>query len=115
STGEASTFEFDQVPLPTTTTTTTTTIAPPPTTAPEPGAEPGGPLIDPSTFGTERPTGIVGGVLFDLLTDEAVLGDEAVAPNVANCAIETLFTRTTEEDLLAAGIATLEPAALEPV
>jgi hypothetical protein len=28
------------------------------------GTEPAGPLVDPSGFGTERPTTLVGGVLF---------------------------------------------------
>ena len=109
SSGEVEELAFAAMPLPTTTTTTTTTIAPPPTT--EGDGAPAGPLIDPSTFGDERPTSVVGGVLFDLLTDPEI----GVAPNVANCAIETLATRITDEELLALGAATGEPAAVEPV
>ncbi len=106
--GESEEVAFAAVPLPTTTTTTTTTIAPPPTSA---GEVPAGPLIDPSTFGDEKPTTVVGGVLFDLLTGSEI----GVAPNVANCAIETLATRITDEELLALGAATGEPAAVEVV
>ena len=109
SNGETEEVAFAAVPLPTTTTTTTTTVAPPPTVAGE--EAPTGPLIDPSTFGDERPTSVVGGVLFDLLTSPEV----GVAPNVANCAIETLATRVSDEDLLALGAATGEPAAVEVV
>jgi hydrophobe/amphiphile efflux-3 (HAE3) family protein len=108
SSGESEEVAFAAVPLPTTTTTTTTTVAPPPTVA---GEVPDGPLIDPSTFGDERPTSVVGGVLFDLLTSPEV----GVAPNVANCAIETLATRVPDEELLALGAATGEPAAVEVV
>jgi hypothetical protein len=73
--------------------------------------EASGPTIDPSTFGTERPTTLVGGVLFDLLTGDGV----GVEPNVANCAIETLASRVTDEELLALGAATAEPAAVVPI
>lgn len=38
-----------------------------------------------------------------------------VAPNVANCAIETLASRVSDEDLLALGAATAEPAAAVPI
>ena len=38
-----------------------------------------------------------------------------VAPNVANCAIETLASRVSDEDLLALGAATAEPAAVVPI
>ncbi|WP_241432226.1 efflux RND transporter permease subunit [Ilumatobacter nonamiensis] len=106
--GEAEAVEFDATPLPTTTTTTTTTIAPP-ETEPETETEDGGPAIDPSTFGTERPATVVGGVLFDLLTSP----DVGVEPNVANCAIETLASRISDDELLALGAATAEPAAVE--
>jgi len=109
SSGETEELAFAAVPLPTTTTTTTTTVAPPTTEAGE--QVPDGPLIDPSTFGDERPTSVVGGVLFDLLTSPEV----GVAPNVANCAIETLATRVSDEELLALGAATGEPAAVEVV
>jgi hydrophobe/amphiphile efflux-3 (HAE3) family protein len=105
STGEADTVAFAAQPLPTTTTTTTTTT----TVAGE--QVPDGPLIDPSTFGDERPTSVVGGVLFDLFTSPEV----GVAPNVANCAIETLATRISDDDLIALGAATGEPAAVEVV
>ena len=90
SSGESSRVAYAATPLPTTTTiTTTTTIATTATiataatiattttiatatvtaTAPAPtttvaGTEPAGPLVDPSGFGTERPTTLVGGVLF---------------------------------------------------
>jgi hypothetical protein len=73
-TGAAAEVVYDAQPLPTTTTTT------PPTTLPPEDAAP----LDPSTFGTERPAGLVGGILFDNLTTAGV------APNVANCAIESV-------------------------
>jgi hydrophobe/amphiphile efflux-3 (HAE3) family protein len=72
-TGEAAPVVYEPQPLPTTTTTTTV----PPTTVP-------GATVDPSTFGTDRPTGLVGGILFDELTAAGV------EPNVANCAIESV-------------------------
>ncbi len=97
--GEASEVEFVAVPLPTTTTTTTI----PPTTVP--GVEPD--VLDPNDFGTERPESIVGGALFDLLTDEGV------PANQANCTIETLNSRISDDDLLALGIITSEPEAVE--
>ena len=109
SSGASEELAFAAVPLPTTTTTTTTTVAPPPTSEGE--QAPAGPLIDPSTFGDERPGSVVGGVLFDLLTDPQI----GVAPNVANCAIETLATRISDDELLALGAATGEPAAVEVV
>jgi len=110
--GESSEVAYAAVPLPTTTTTTTTTTMPPPTTTiegVEAPVEPEGPEIDPDDFGTERPDTFVAGTLFDLLIDVEV------APNVANCAIETLFSEMTEQDLIDLGIVTLEPAAVEPV
>ena len=79
STGTASKVEFVATPLPTTTTT-----APPTTLAPTTVPGQTGPVIDPSTFGTERPTSAVGGVLFDELTAQGV------PPNQANCAIESV-------------------------
>jgi uncharacterized protein len=72
STGEAQEIAFAEVPLPTTTV--------PPTTVPPDDAGP----IDPTTFGTDRPASPVGGILFDELTAAGV------APNVANCAIESV-------------------------
>ena len=97
--GEASEVSFEAVPLPTTTTTTTI----PPTTVP--GVEPD--VLDPNDFGTERPDSIVGGALFDLLTEQGV------PPNQANCTIETLNSRISDDDLLALGIITAEPEATE--
>jgi hypothetical protein len=82
STGEASEISYEATPLPTTTTTTPPTTVPP-TTSPG-DTVPEGPAINPDDFGTERPTSLVGGILFDELT---ALG---VAPNVANCAIESV-------------------------
>ena len=117
SSGEADEVAFAAVPLPTTTTPPTTvppTTAPPETTPDDTTPEstvPEGPAIDPSTFGDARPDSLVGGTLFDLLTDPQV----GVAPNVANCAIETLATRVDEATLLELGAATGEPAAVEPV
>ena len=97
--GEAVQASYAAVPLPTTTTTTTTTTTLPPTTTIEgqepPPEEPAGPAIDPSGFPAERPVDPIQGVLFDLLTDQGVEG------NAANCAISTLFTRISAEELLA--------------
>ncbi len=82
STGQASEISYAATPLPTTTTTTTTTTVPPSTV---PGdTVPEGPTIDPGGFGTDKPTSLVGGILFDELTAQGV------APNVANCAIESV-------------------------
>ena len=81
---------------------------PPVVTEDEAAPEPEGPLVDPSTFGVERPATLVGGVLFDLLTGERV----GVEPNVANCAIETLASEVPDDELLALGGATAEPAAV---
>ncbi len=107
--GESTEIAYAATALPTT--TTTTTIAPETTTTVA-GEEPvDGPLIDPSTFGTDRPASLVGGVLFDLFTSPEV----GVAPNVANCTIETLNSRVSDDDLLALGAATAEPAAVEPI
>ncbi len=97
SSGQSSEIAYVAAPLPTTTTTTTTAPAD------------DGSAIDPSTFGTDRPESLVGGVLFDLLTGEQV----GVAPNVANCAIETLATRISDDELLALGAATAEPEAAD--
>jgi hypothetical protein len=99
SAGSSSPVAYAVTPLPTTTTTT----LPPATTA---SARP---VVDPSQFGTDRPLSAVGGVLFDRLTEQAT------APNVAVCAVETLFSRVSEADLVAAGIATFSDDALAPV
>ena len=109
SSGDSNEIVYAGAALPTTTTTTTTTLAPETTTTV--AGEPEETAIDPSTFGTERPTSLVGGVLFDLLTDPEI----GVAPNVANCAIETLASRVPDDELLALGAATAEPAAVVPI
>ncbi len=84
STGEASEISYEATPLPTTTTTTTTTTSTvPPSTVPG-DTVPEGPINNPDDFGTERPAGLVGGILFDELTAQGV------PPNQANCAIETV-------------------------
>lgn len=133
-TGEASSVRYQPVAPTTTTTTTTTTTLPaepdttePDTTEPgttepgdpvdpdpgdpdttEPGdpAEPDGPLIDPADFGTDPPTDPVESTLFGLLVDQGE------APNVANCAIETLFSRIDQPDLMALGLLAFSPEAL---
>lgn len=95
--GASSEVAYAAVPLPTTTTTTTTA----------PVDE--GPPIDPSTFGDARPDSLIGGTLFDLM-----IGQD-LAPNVANCVIETLGTQVTDDELIALGIVSAAPAAVEPV
>ncbi len=109
--GESTEVAYAAAALPTT--TTTTTIAPETTTtvAGEEPVESDGPLIDPSTFGTDRPDALVGGVLFDLFTSPEV----GIEPNVANCTIETLNSRVSDEELLALGAATAEPEAVVPI
>ncbi len=92
----AATGEFTAVTLPPTTTTE------PPATVPE------GP-VDPSSYGTERPAGTVAGALYDLMTANGVPANQAV------CTADVLLGRVSEADLLAMGIATFEPAAVEPV
>ena len=95
-----SNYSLVALPTTTTTTTTTTTIAP---------GEDGPPPIDPADYGTTRPDGLIASVLFDLLTGEGVDANKAV------CTAEVLLTRTTEDDLVASGIATFSDAALVPV
>jgi predicted RND superfamily exporter protein len=92
----------------TTTSTTTTTLAPGETAAPTdaPTTAPSGPVVDPAPFPTERPATPVAGLLFDRLTEQGV------APNVANCAIETAYQTADEQTLIAMGIATPTPEAL---
>jgi hypothetical protein len=110
--GEVTQVAYAPATFPTTTTTTTTTTTSPPTTT-VPGAppptEPAGPVVDPSTFPSDPPTDPIELILFGLLTDQGE------APNVANCAIRTLFERVDQPTLLELGLATLEPAALEHV
>lgn len=113
STGTSTEAAYAATPLPTTTTTTTVAPATTTTVPADDGVidEPVGPLIDPSTFGTDKPASPVGGVLFDLLTRPEV----GVAPNVANCAIATLAERVDDNELIALGAATAEPAAVVPI
>lgn len=85
---------------------------PPPTTSTAPAATaPVAPRqpVDPSTYGTERPTGAVGGILFDLLTGQGV------APNKAVCAAEVLASRISDAELIANGIVELTDEAIAPV
>jgi len=104
STGEASEIEFAATPLPTTTTTTTTTI--PPTTVPG-DTVPDAPMFDPNDYGTDRPAGLIGGVLFDSLTAQGV------PPNQANCAIEEVEGGV--ENIDAGAVLAGDDAAAEPV
>ena len=85
STGATEELAFTPVALPT----------PTPQPTPEPPPEPEG-GIDVSQFGTDRPTGLIDGTLFDLLTGAGVDPQQAV------CTGETLLSRTTEAELLAA-------------
>lgn len=89
---------FAAQPLPTTTTSTTTTVA---------GEEE--PAIDPADYGTERPAGVVTGILYDLLVAQGVPANHAV------CTGEVLLSRVSEADLLASGIASFTDEALVPV
>ncbi len=112
--GDAVQASYEAVPLPTTTTTTTTTTTlPPPTTVegqePSETTVPDGPLIDPGGFPAERPVDPIQGILWDLLTDQGVEG------NAANCAISTLFTRISQEELLTLVGPPLAPEAVELV
>ncbi len=93
--GEVSTLAFASQPLPTTTTTTTEPV--------DTGA------IDPSTFGTARPAGLIDGTLFDKLTDQGA------SPQQAVCAGTVVLQRVSQEELLALGIAQFTPESLEPV
>lgn len=84
----------------------TTTTSPPP--RPTPTTSPPAP-VDPSTFGTERPTGLVTGVMFDLLITQGISAQQAV------CTTSVLTSRISEGDLITAGIVDLDPDALAPV
>ncbi len=103
--GEAEEAAFVPVALP------TPTPAPTPTPEPTPEGEDDGDDggVDPSQFGTDRPDGLVGGTLFDLMTGAGV------DPQLAVCTAETLLSRNTEEDLLAAGLASFSDEAVVPV
>jgi hypothetical protein len=80
---------------------------PEPTPTPAPTEEAA--VLDPADFGADRPEGVVGGTLFDLLTGQGVPANQAV------CTAETLLSRISEADLLASGIATFSDEALVPV
>lgn len=99
--GAASAIAYDAVALPTTTTTTTTT------TTLAPGVTE--PPIDPGSFGTDKPDGVVAGALFDFMVAAGI------EPNKAVCTAETLLSRVSEADLLASGIATFSDEAVVPV
>lgn len=107
SNGEVDTVAYAYVPATTTTTTTTTTEPPPPVEDDE--TEDDESAIDPNDFGTDRPSSLVGGVLFDLLTSD----DIGVEANVAVCTIETLLSRISEADLLGLGAANASPESME--
>lgn len=93
--GDAIEFQYASQPLPTTTTTTT--------------APPAVEEIDPADFGSERPTGLIDGTLFDLLTAQGA------EPNRAVCAGAVVLDRVGEQELLALGIAEFAPEAVQPV
>jgi hydrophobe/amphiphile efflux-3 (HAE3) family protein len=101
--GASAASSYEAVPLPTTTTTTTipvtTTLAPGETLPP----------INPDDFGTDRPDGLIGGTIFDLAMTVGVPANQAV------CTSEVLLSRFTEDQLLALGIASFTPEAIEPV
>jgi hypothetical protein len=65
--------------------------------------------VDPSGFPSEAPTTPIAAVLFQRLTEQAV------APNVANCAITTAYEEVDENGLIAMGIAELAPEAVAVV
>lgn len=94
--------QYSFVALPTTTTTTTTT------TPAVSGAKPP-PPINPADYGTSRPDGLIAGVLFDMLTGQGV------SDNKAACTAGVLLSRTTEQELLASGIASFSDSSLVPV
>jgi uncharacterized protein len=103
SSGETQEVAFAAVPLP------TPTPAPTPTPEPAPAEDGSETAIDVTQFGTDRPEGLVGGILFDLLVGEGV------DPQNAVCTAETLLSRTTEADLIASGLATFSDESLVPV
>jgi hypothetical protein len=63
--------------------------------------------VDLSPYGTDRPESVVGGVVFDAMTFLTYPDEMAV------CTSETLLSSTAEEELLAAGMETIEDAAVE--
>ena len=107
SSADTAEFEFVAQELPT---TTTTTAAPaPPSDEGAAGGPGSGGSVDASTFGTERPSDPLTGLLFDALTAQGA------TPNQAVCTAETLLTRTTTDELVAQGIASFSEEALAPV
>jgi hypothetical protein len=89
--GETVSSDYVAVPLPT----------PEPTPTPEP--------IDLSQFGTERPEGLIGGLLYDILVGAGTDPQQAV------CTAETLATQFTDEELIASGLGDFGDEALVPV
>jgi predicted RND superfamily exporter protein len=99
--GSAAVGEFTSVAVPTTTTTTTTldpNVEPPPTDE-----------VDVSQYGTDRPTGTLEGLLFDVLTQAGA------DPQRAVCTATILLERFTTEELVANGLADFTDEALVPV
>ena len=64
-------------------------------------------VFDLSVYGTDRPEGVVGGAVFDAMTFLTYPEEMAV------CTSETMLLSTTEDQLLADGIQTIEEAAVE--
>lgn len=63
--------------------------------------------VDLSAYGTERPEGLVGGVVFDAMVFLTYPEEMAV------CTAETMLSSTSEEELVAAGIESIEESAVE--
>ncbi len=91
--GEVAQLSFAAQPLPTTTTT-----APAETAA-----------VDPTTFGTVPEDALIQSTLFPLLVAQGATEQQAV------CAGSTAVERVGEQQLLALGLASFEPEALDPV
>ncbi len=97
-TGSAEAITYTATPLPTTTM--------PPTTTADPDAA----AIDPTTFPAEKPTeGTIGPLLYDFLLEGGAESQNA------NCTVATLYSRTTDEELLANDIASFTDEAVAPV
>ncbi|MCH7787897.1 MAG: MMPL family transporter [Acidobacteria bacterium] len=96
-TGEGTTAHaaYNPEPLP------TTTMAPA-TEGPAPA--------DPADFGSDAPTeGLIAPLLFGFMTESGA------SPQEANCTLETMYTFTDEEALLAGGIAEFGDESVQPV
>ena len=106
--GEAGALAYEAVPLPPTP-TPVPTPTPLPTATPAPDAIPVPGTIDLSQFGTERPAGLVDGLLYDYLTAQGV------DPQAAVCTGTTLLERISQEDLIASGLAEFGDEAVAPV